>query len=621
MKKFIYNNIFNTLTYEQKQEKIDERVTQIYDANKENEDIISKEAFEKKFEDGLTVDEKKYLKNTYLKDYYDQQIKDKREEFMSNLLKKALEKKAEVQYRYEYVEVESEQSKRIREQNEREKKNKKAASEKLPSIIEKTKTDFFVKLKGKILGVKNKIEEVLKKYSPSNLKKFLQNLTEKEKIMNKLIENLKKESEKILNKSYNNSNHFNVLILGKTGIGKSTLINGIFGFNQNEGALEGVGKPITQKFEEFVSDKRKGLRLIDSKGIEMGEYNINSVFNTTKELIEKRAAEGEPDKLIHCIWYCFKSSNYRFEDIEKNTVSLLMNQYDDNNLPIIIVITQNYDDKETEIMTNFINDEFKFLNREITIMPVIAKEKIIEKKKNKLVLEKDGIEELIKISYEKSQKAIYPAIIKSIKEQIIQTFSFNTENNKNKLKDELNEIIQKISNEITEDETMENSISKLSLIVEKTLDIIFEIPLISESGKKDITKFLDNLCKWCIKTLNGIILNLVKENSNELKELLFEEQRKVKIAHTVDGTLSNEKTIDQYRIESEQDLKPSITKKVYFLAIKYFYNIISENIVKMSEEVIKEQFNKILPELRNNISDDKLKEISNKILQEIIKNK
>ena len=106
---------------------------------------------------------------------------------------------------------------------------------------------------------------------------------------------------------------------------------------------------------------------------------------------------------------------------------------------------------------------------------------------------------------------------------------------------------------------MENSISKLSLIVEKILDIIFEIPLISESGKKDITKFLDNLCKWCIKTLNGIILNLVKENSNELKELLFEEQRKVKIAHTVDGTLSNEKTIDQYRIESEQDLKPSIT--------------------------------------------------------------
>ena len=47
MKKFIYNNIFGKLTYEQKQEKIDERVTQIYDANKENKDIISKDAFKR----------------------------------------------------------------------------------------------------------------------------------------------------------------------------------------------------------------------------------------------------------------------------------------------------------------------------------------------------------------------------------------------------------------------------------------------------------------------------------------------------------------------------------------------------------------------------------------------
>ncbi len=172
MKKFIYNNIFGKLTYEQKQEKIDERVTQIYDANKENKDIISKDAFTKKFEDGLTFDEKLYLKNKDLKDYYDQQIKDKREEFMSNLLKKALEKKAEVQYRYQYVEVESEQSRRIREQNEREKKNRKAASEKLPSIIEKTKTDFFAELEGKILGVKNKIEELLKNIHLQILKNF-----------------------------------------------------------------------------------------------------------------------------------------------------------------------------------------------------------------------------------------------------------------------------------------------------------------------------------------------------------------------------------------------------------------------------------------------------------------
>ena len=88
----------------------------------------------------------------------------------------------------------------------------------------------------------------------------------------------------------------------------------------------------------------------------------------------------------------------------------------------------------------------------------------------------------------------------------------------------------------------------------------------------------------------------------------------------MERALSNEKTIDEFRIQSEHDLKPSITNKVYFLAIKDIYNIISENIVEKSEEVMKEQFNQVVPQLRNYISDTKLKRLSNKILQDIIKN-
>ena len=201
---------------------------------------------------------------------------------------------------------------------------------------------------------------------------------EKELINCRLKKRIRK---KILQHSYKHTNHFNILLLGKTGVGKSTLINGIFVFSENEDAKAWDGKPITQEFEEFISENKKGLRIIDSKGIEMGDHNINAVFNSTRELIEKKAREGDPDKLIHCIWYCFKSSNLRFEDVEKETVSLLMSQYDDNRLPIIIDITQNYDDQATETMTKIIKDEFHFLDREITIVPIIAKEKILIKKK------------------------------------------------------------------------------------------------------------------------------------------------------------------------------------------------------------------------------------------------
>ena len=48
--------------------------------------------------------------------------------------------------------------------------------------------------------------------------------------------------------------------MGKTGVGKSTLINGIFNFSQEEGEKTGVGKPITTEFNEYTSNERKGLK-------------------------------------------------------------------------------------------------------------------------------------------------------------------------------------------------------------------------------------------------------------------------------------------------------------------------------------------------------------------------
>ena len=193
---------------------------------------------------------------------------------------------------YETRYYESPESARIRQQNALEEKNRAEASKELPKLLGIVQDKFSTELKEKISKVKAKIEKELSNYSPSNLKAFLQNLTENENLKDKLISDSEKETEKILHQSYRNTNHFNIVLLGKTGVGKSTLINGIFEFSENEGAKTGDGKPITQEFEEYTSDKRKGLRFIDSKGIEMGEHNINAVFNSTKELIEKKLEKG-----------------------------------------------------------------------------------------------------------------------------------------------------------------------------------------------------------------------------------------------------------------------------------------------------------------------------------------
>ena len=59
-------------------------------------------------------------------------------------------------------------------------------------------------------------------------------------------------------------------------------------------------------------------------------------------------------------------------------MNLLMKQYEKGNLPIIIVITQNIDDNITKEMINTLNDS---LHNKPDIVPVMAEEKIIKKKK------------------------------------------------------------------------------------------------------------------------------------------------------------------------------------------------------------------------------------------------
>ncbi|GAA9627281.1 hypothetical protein HpVa146_06420 [Helicobacter pylori] len=53
----------------------------------------------------------------------------------------------------------------------------------------------------------------------------------------------------------------NILLMGATGVGKSSLINGLFG---QEIAKADTGKPVTQHLEKYV-DGEKGLVLWDTR--------------------------------------------------------------------------------------------------------------------------------------------------------------------------------------------------------------------------------------------------------------------------------------------------------------------------------------------------------------------
>ncbi len=102
----------------------------------------------------------------------------------------------------------------------------------------------------------------------------------------------------------------NILLMGATGVGKSSLINALFG---QEIAKAGTGKPVTQHLEKYV-DEEKGLILWDTKGIEAEDYQ-NTMESIKKEMEDSFKTLDEK-KAIDVAYLCVKETSSRVEERE-----------------------------------------------------------------------------------------------------------------------------------------------------------------------------------------------------------------------------------------------------------------------------------------------------------------
>ena len=102
----------------------------------------------------------------------------------------------------------------------------------------------------------------------------------------------------------------NILIAGRTGVGKSTLVNEVF---QGRLATTGQGKPVTKETRQFT---KKGipLAIYDTRGLELKEYE--QIIDELAEFVGTRAGEPDVNWHVHVAWVCVSEDGRRVEDAE-----------------------------------------------------------------------------------------------------------------------------------------------------------------------------------------------------------------------------------------------------------------------------------------------------------------
>jgi len=123
-------------------------------------------------------------------------------------------------------------------------------------------------------------------------------------------EEIAKMAKKALDEALRERGHVNVLIAGRSGVGKSTLINEIF---QGKLADTGQGKPVTQTTRE-ISKEGMPLTIWDTRGLEMAAFR--DTIKELENLIVERSREQDHIRHIHVSWLCIHEDGRRVEEAE-----------------------------------------------------------------------------------------------------------------------------------------------------------------------------------------------------------------------------------------------------------------------------------------------------------------
>ncbi len=202
--------------------------------------------------------------------------------------------------------------------------------------------------------------------------------------------------------------HINVVVMGKKNCGKSTLIKNIFKDKEYK-----VNNTILAFSNYVISEgKNEKFRFYEMKGFNDRRYKFDNLIQDVNSLINNEFSKKDPDKYIHCIWYCFNHKNFNMEELKY--INELKSNFKRKKIPICFVSTITIDKNEASNIFDKLIESDNEKNESYVNCRLLAEKLIINDKKGKLIttinpygvdfLIKSTIQQLKDISQEKKIK-------------------------------------------------------------------------------------------------------------------------------------------------------------------------------------------------------------------------